>query len=64
MFKISIDYAKCSSCGNCAKACPPEIVVFDTRAVVKEELTEECLGCQSCVVVCSEKAITVEDFRS
>ena len=63
MFQITIDYDKCQSCGECAKACPPEIVVFNEKAVVQENLVDECLGCQSCVVVCPEKAIAVLDRR-
>lgn len=62
MVEIYVNEEKCTGCGNCVKACPPEILfVSSNHCNVNSELIPECLGCQSCVVVCPSAAISLRD---
>lgn len=62
MVEIYIDKEKCNGCGDCVKACPPEILFLNsTHCKVKNDLLLECMSCQSCVVVCPLGAIIVRD---
>ena len=46
-------------CGQCVESCPSQIITMvDTKAQVTGE-TSECLGCESCVIVCAVGGITL-----
>ena len=61
-----IDADKCVECeghfdtNQCVDVCPVEVfeMVDEKSSPVN---AEECLGCESCVEVCEEDAITVEE---
>ena len=62
MVEIYVNIDKCTGCGDCVKACPPEILFLNANYCnVRENLVPECLGCQSCVVVCPSEAISIKD---
>ena len=62
MFLVTINTEECTGCGQCAEACPSQIITLvDGRAQLTGD-TSECLGCQSCVVVCSAEGVTVEEY--
>ena len=49
---------KCSSCGECAPACPADAITSDDKPVIIESA---CIRCGACLEVCPDGAITVED---
>lgn len=57
-----IDYARCTACGACMKAC-------DTGAIVAARgrpplvMPRLCSGCRACLMVCPEDAISPEGRR-
>ena len=52
---------KCVGDGECVDVCPVEVYELqDGKAVPVNE--EECLGCESCIEVCEQDAITVEEI--
>lgn len=60
MFLVSIDDKLCVGCGQCAKSCPAQILKMkDGHA---EAVGDECMGCESCVLVCESGAIKVEEY--
>ncbi|HFB83838.1 MULTISPECIES: 4Fe-4S dicluster domain-containing protein [Thermosulfuriphilus] len=62
MFQITIDYDKCAADQECINACPAQVyeVGDDGKPVI--ERPEDCLGCETCVEVCPQGAITVEEI--
>jgi NAD-dependent dihydropyrimidine dehydrogenase PreA subunit len=62
MYVVTVDDATCEGCGECAEACPASIlVVKDGKAVVVDG-GDECLGCQSCVLVCNSNSVTMQEY--
>jgi ferredoxin len=74
MFLVSIDTEACTGCGQCATSCPAQIItIVDqiTQATDGERLVQkaqvigdsgECLGCESCTVVCEVGGVTVQEY--
>ncbi|MFZ5648741.1 MAG: indolepyruvate ferredoxin oxidoreductase subunit alpha [Bacillota bacterium] len=61
MYTVTIDRDKCEGCGECAENCPASILeMVDGKAEVKGDL-EDCLGCETCVSVCSTGAVTLTE---
>lgn len=60
MFLVAIDQELCVGCGQCAQACPAQILKMngDTAQVVGDD----CMGCESCVIVCESGAVKVEEY--
>ena len=58
---ITIDFDKCTGCGNCAEDCPMEVYdePVDGKTVVARP--EDCTQCMTCVNGCPEEAITVDE---
>ncbi|MEW6349287.1 MAG: 4Fe-4S dicluster domain-containing protein [Thermodesulfobacteriota bacterium] len=61
MYFPKIDREKCKFHGECFRICPED--VFDmTETEVVVARPGDCTGCQSCIVVCPEDAVTVEEL--
>jgi len=60
MYLVTIDAEECVGCGQCAQACPAQIIKMEgDKAVV---VGDDCMGCESCVIVCAVGAIIVEEY--
>ncbi len=71
-----IDPEKCNGCGKCVDACPKGLIQLlplsqkflvacssqDKGAITAKGCSVGCIGCQKCIKVCEQKAITVENF--
>jgi len=61
MYLITITEGKCDGCGECVEACPVNLFeMVDGKAVCED--ASECLGCESCVVVCSNEAVKLQEL--
>ena len=62
MYLVTIDPEGCEGCGECAESCPAQIIAMvDAKAQVTGDASE-CMGCESCVIVCSGGAVTVQEY--
>jgi NAD-dependent dihydropyrimidine dehydrogenase PreA subunit len=61
MYLITVDKEKCKLCGECVKICPSEIYRVEGDCVVVGN-SADCSGCQSCVSVCENQAITISEI--
>ncbi len=62
MYIITIDEEKCEGDGECANTCPAELLeVKDGKATVVGSM-DECVGCESCVSLCSSGALTLTEM--
>lgn len=66
----------CKSCGMCIITCPRKLITLvpyknvanvtcmsqDKGGVARKNCTSACIGCQKCVKVCEEGAVTVNNF--
>lgn len=66
-FKINVDWSKCRATSTCVKICPTfvfklkKIKINNEKKLVSYVINEDlCIGCMGCVVLCPNKAITVE----
>ncbi len=60
MYQVTVDKVKCDGKGECSDTCP--VGVFEIKDGKAEPVNmDECLGCESCVEVCPNKAITVKE---
>jgi len=60
VFKIHVDYDKCTACGACEKACPSTVM----GAILKRDrVIPDCFSCVSCVEACPAKAISFKSGR-
>jgi len=58
--KFHVDPAKCIRCGECVNECPVNILVIgDTVPFVADGRSGDCIGCQHCLAVCPEGAVSV-----
>jgi Ni,Fe-hydrogenase III small subunit/formate hydrogenlyase subunit 6/NADH:ubiquinone oxidoreductase subunit I len=56
-----LDFARCTMCDECARACPTGAIRTDTPAEGQRTLTlsyASCIQCQECVAACPEEAIS------
>jgi ferredoxin len=67
-FLATVDEAKCTGCGRCARACPIQIITMVSvrpETGEKQKLhsrieTEICLGCGVCADACHKNAMTMQ----
>lgn len=58
--RFTVDTSKCTACGRCVKDCIARIIeIKDKAAHIDPSKDEECLGCQHCMAVCPEGAVSV-----
>ena len=60
MPKPTIDYKKCTTCGQCVDICPVQVFSKEGKKVVVKK-PSECIGCRACEAGCPAEAINVED---
>ena len=51
--RLSVDQARCTHCGACARVCPMEL------DPVRESQSAECIRCFECAAACPQKAVNV-----
>jgi 2-oxoglutarate ferredoxin oxidoreductase subunit delta len=61
---LDVDKAKCTACGTCVEECAQQVleIVGIEFLIIKHRHVnvarpEDCIGCLSCMEVCSENAI-------
>jgi len=59
VFKIRIDYQKCTNCGACVNACPSQAAYGILK---KKKMTADCFSCARCLSVCPVDAITYKSI--
>lgn len=67
MFIIKVDREKCKSCGLCIEVCPKNTFKFSKSfnkmgyhyVEPEGEGKDFCSGCQRCVVMCPDVAISI-----
>ena len=58
--QFHVDPAKCIRCGECVNECPVNILVIgDTVPFVADGRSGDCIGCQHCLAVCPDGAVSV-----
>jgi NAD-dependent dihydropyrimidine dehydrogenase PreA subunit len=61
MFLPRIDDKKCRQSRECVNVCPADVFeVRDGEVLVANPA--DCIGCESCIAVCREEAITVMEI--
>jgi len=61
--KATVDLAKCTSCGVCARVCPFGAIKVDVKAKTGAQIvTAACAGCGACAAECRFDAITMQHF--
>ncbi len=62
--RFQVDQAKCIRCGECVNDCPVNILVIgEAVPFVAEGRSGDCIGCQHCLAVCPEGAVSVLGLR-
>lgn len=65
MIITKFDEKRCKACGLCTLACPKKIIRINRDRVeinglgCAELISNECIGCKSCAVVCPDIAISI-----
>jgi polyferredoxin len=55
IFKIKVDYDKCTSCEACSQACPSTVM----DAILKQDkIVPDCYSCGTCIDACPTDAIS------
>ncbi len=58
--QFQVDRNKCSRCGECVNDCPVNILVLgDGVPFVADGRAADCIGCQHCLAICPEGAVSV-----
>ncbi|MEJ2057869.1 MAG: nitroreductase family protein [Desulfofustis sp.] len=62
--QFQVDQHKCIRCGECVNECPVNILVIgDQTPFVADGREGDCIGCQHCLAVCPEGAVSVLGLR-
>ena len=60
IFKISVDYNKCTACTLCEKACPSDVMSALLR---RDRVIPDCFSCGTCTEICPEGAISFSNKK-
>ncbi len=62
--QFQVDQHKCIRCGECVNECPVNILVIGDRTpFVADGRDGDCIGCQHCLAVCPQGAVSVLGLR-
>jgi ferredoxin len=66
MYVVTVDVAKCESCGDCVDSCPNELIAMVEEsgkqyAMFKGD-PDDCIACYACESACNEGAVTVTEL--
>ena len=61
MFKVIIDFDKCTGCGGCQSVCPADVYGDVTNGKIVVAAADNCIGCRACESQCPETAIVIEE---
>lgn len=61
---IEIHNKSCHMCYACVRACPVKAIVVKPHKQFPEVVHERCIGCGSCISICSPGAITYRDSKA
>jgi NADH-quinone oxidoreductase subunit F len=56
LLKFEVNEDKCTKCGNCAKACPEDAILWEKGEFAKI-VKEKCIKCKACIEACDFMAI-------
>jgi uncharacterized protein (DUF362 family)/ferredoxin len=62
-YRAVIDQGKCTRCGECARNCPSEAILFDEAADRYRVERPKCIACFCCTEVCPHDAVTARPTR-
>ncbi len=58
--KFNVDFEKCTGCASCVKDCVMRILeIKDAKAHIRAGKEAFCIGCQHCLAICPEGAVTL-----
>ncbi len=66
-FTVTVDSGACKGCGYCRELCPKGVYDFGAEmnpsgyTYMTAPNQEACVGCLTCVMVCPDFALSVED---
>ena len=58
---FTIDQEKCIGCTLCAKRCPTEAIIGESKQA-HYIIVDKCIGCGSCAAVCPKDAVLLREF--
>lgn len=63
MISIQINYDKCKGgeCKECVDSCPVGVLTLKDNKVMINNAEEDCTFCESCMDLCPEECIIVEN---
>jgi nitroreductase/NAD-dependent dihydropyrimidine dehydrogenase PreA subunit len=63
--QFEVDQMRCIRCGECVNECPVNILVIgDSIPFIADGRSGDCIGCQHCLAVCPEGAVSVLGLRA
>ena len=63
--QFKVDQKICTRCGECVKECPVNILVIgNSIPFIADGRNGDCIGCQHCLAVCPEGAVSVLGLRA
>jgi polyferredoxin len=60
LYKIVVDYSKCTTCLACEKACPSTVMSAILR---RDKITPDCFSCGTCINACKFDAVSFTSAR-
>ncbi len=65
MLQFIVDGSKCTRCGQCVRDCVAKIITRSGEEIprIRPEDEANCIGCQHCLAVCPEAAVSIFGLR-